>query len=1075
MQNLAVEGFRLSPQQKSLWSLQQTVEGQPFRALGAILLEGDLKPHILQDAVQHIVGRHEILRTTFSRPPGIKTQFQVVGETSQLLLTSVDLSSLDATEQEIGIAEHFAREREQFFDFDQGPLLRVTLIKQSDVGHVLLVSLSALCADSVALANFTDELSQAYALCLNQQEFAGEPMQYADYAEWQNELLEGTEEHATAGKNHWRNLEAKGVPPPAILLERRDGESCSFEPGSITVDLDSALPKIEAIASKYKTSVSAVLFASWHALIWRLAGQSESAFLLYRLSTGRKFADLQSALGLYAKYLPVCIHCEGKSFDEHLRQVSDAVNETDEWQEAFDPFTSVNRISNSVAFDFEERQSRYGAGPVSFSVIERYVCFSPFKLKLSCVRSGPAISAELQYNGQVFNRADVKQIAGYFQRFLSGVLQNSEDDLGAIEILDDDERRRLLVEFNQTAADLPSEKCIQQLFEDQVARTPQAIAVVSGDQELTYDELNVRANQLAHLLRSRGIGPDTRVGLCVERSVETIVGLMGILKAGGAYVPLNPDHPRDRLALQLAESNAPILIANNGAGNNQPFESTETIDLSSDRALLDTQPNTNPASNTQPDNLVYVIYTSGSTGTPKGVAVRHRNLTNYTQFILQRLQINRALNFATVSTISADLGNTCIFPALVSGGCLHIIGYDVAMEGDLLRDYFTKRPIDVLKIVPSHFSALLASQTDGRILPAKYLILGGEALSWDLVERIRLMDHTCQIINHYGPTETTVGSLTFSVDTEDLSRYSSTVPIGRPIANTHCYILDQHLQPTPPGISGELYIGGAGVTAGYLNQSAETAARFVADPFSSDPDSRLYRTGDLARYLPDGNIEFLGRADTQVKVRGYRVELGEIEAVLSRRAGVRQVVVTVFRDKSADERVVAYMVSSPVSPDELRASLKQKLPDYMVPSAFVFLKSLPLTPNGKVDRNALPAPDETRPGLQSDFVAPRTVIEKELAGIWASFLKVSEVGVHDNFFDLGGHSLLATQVVSRMRKEFQLEIPLRSLFESPTVAQLAEKIEEANSNEAERFLSEIEALSEEDARQLLGQEGSTSG
>ena len=1074
MPNSAVKGFRLSPQQRSVWSLQQTAEGQPFRALVAILLEGNLQPHVLQDALKDVVSRHEILRSTFSRPTGIKTMFQVVGETSHFSWEIVDLSSLDVTEQRLRIAEHFTGERERPFDFEKGPLLRATIIKQSSDSHVMLISVPALCGDSVSLANITGELSRAYQSFLNQHELTGEPMQYADFAEWQNEQLEVDHEDVSTGKTHWQKQEAAGAPGLAILLEKRAAGTRAFEPDSIAVDLDSPLSTIEAMARERETSVTALLFACWQALVLRLSGRTEAELVLYNLCAGRKFADLQNALGLYAKYLPIRLHCEDKSFDEHLRKVSGALNEADEWQEYFDPSTSANTIGDSVAFDFEEAQSRYDAGPLSFSVIKKYVCFSPFKLKLSCVRSGPAISAELQYNGQVFDRAAVKHIAGYFQRFLSGVLQKAEVDLGAIELLDDDERHRLLVEFNQTAADLPSRKCTHQLFEEQVARTPQAIAVVSGNQELTYDELNMRANQLAHLLRRRGIGPDSRVGLCVERSVETIVGLMGILKAGGAYVPLNPDHPRDRLALQLSESNTSILIANNGAAN-EPFESTETIDLNRDRAFLEAQPITNPALNTQADNLVYVIYTSGSTGMPKGVAVRHRNLTNYTQFILQRLQINRRLNFATVSTISADLGNTCIFPALVSGGCLHIIGYDVAMEGDLLRDYFAKWPIDVLKIVPSHFSALLASQIDGRILPAKYLILGGESLSWDLVERIRLLDHTCQIINHYGPTETTVGSLTFSVDTENLSRYSSTVPIGRPIANTHCYILDQRLRPVPLGTSGELYIGGAGMSSGYLNQAAETAARFVPDLFSSDPESRLYRTGDLARYLPDGNIEFLGRADTQVKVRGYRVELGEIEVILSRRPGVRQVVVTVFRDQSAGERLVAYMVSSPFSPDELRASLKLSLPDYMVPSAFVFLKSMPLTPNGKVDRNALPAPDETRPGLQNDFVAPRSLVEKELACIWASFLKVSAVGVHDNFFDLGGHSLLATQVVSRMRKEFHQEIPLRSLFELPTVAQLAEKIEEANSNEAERFLNEIEALSEEDARQLLGQEGATSG
>ena len=1073
-QNSTVQGFALSRQQRCLWSLQQGAVDQPFRASSEILLEGDLEPNILQEALTHVVSRHEILRTTFTRPPGIKTPFQVVRETSRISWETVDLSPFDATEQELRLTRRFHVEGEYPFDFDLGPLIRLTLIKQATNSHVLLISLPTLCGDSVSLANFTGELSRAYLSCLNHQPLDGEPMQYADFAQWQTEQLEADDEQSANGKTHWQKLSAAGLSSPPILLERLATETQAFQPDSIAFDLDSPVSKIQSIALESGTSVSTLLFACWQALVWRLAGQTESEFVLYNLSEGRNFADLRTALGLYAKYLPIRAHCEDKPFGEHLRDVNAAFNQADEWQEYFDPCVSVKSIVNSVAFDFEERQSRYDAGPLSFSQVKQSVCLSPFKLKLSCVLSGESISADLHYNRQVINLETAKQIAGYFRSFLSGVLQNLNGNLGDIEILSNEERRRLIVGLKPAADDLSGKKCFHELFEEQVARTPQAIAVVSGDRELTYNELNKWANQLAHVLRERGIGPDARVGLCVDRSVEMIVGLMGILKAGGAYVPLNPDHPRDRLALQLAESSVSILITNNGNSSNRSFESVETLDLGQDHALLKAEPDTNPIPISTTDNLVYVIYTSGSTGKPKGVAVRHRNLVNYMQFILRRLQISRPLNFATVSTISADLGNTCIFPALSSGGCLHILGYDVSMEGNLLRDYIKERPIDVLKIVPSHLSALLASETNGQILPAKYLILGGEALTWELARRIQQTDHTCQILNHYGPTETTVGSLTFSVDEEIPSRYSATVPIGRPIANPRCYILNQHLRLVPPGVSGELYIGGAGVSAGYLDQPAETAARFVKDPFSDDLESQLYRTGDLARYLPDGNIEFLGRADTQVKVRGHRVELGEIEAVLCRRAGVRQVVVTLKRDKPEDERLVAYMVSSPIPLEELRASLKQKLPDYMVPSTFVFLKMLPLTPNGKVDRNALPAPDETQPGLQHDFVAPRSLVEKEMADIWASFLKVSTVGVHDNFFDLGGHSLLATQVVSRMRKEFQLEIPLRSLFESPTVAQLAKKIEEANNDKADRLLNEIEALSDEEVNQLLGQEGTPS-
>ena len=1075
MQNFAGEGFHLSPQQAALWSIQQKVAGQPFRAFVAIELQGDLEPSVLNDSLRNLVDRHEILRTTFTRPTGTRTVFQIIGETPQFSWTTVDESGLDAKQRSVRLAEHIADVRERPFDFNRGPLLSVTLIKQSSDKHVLLVSLPALCADSASLANFTLELSSAYTTRLNERQVGDEPMQYADFAAWQNEQLEADNVDVSARKAQWQKAEATSVFPPTILFETLGGETRGFRPDSIEVHLDLPFSKIEGVAHERETSISALLFSSWQAFLCRLTGQTESEFAVYNRSVGRKFADLQNGIGLYAKYLPIRLDFEDKHFDEQVRKVSAALNEAEEWQEYFDPRTAANAVGNSVAFDFEERQEFYAAGDVSFSVIKQHVCLSPFKLKLSCVQSGGAISAELQYNREVFEPATVKRIAGYFQRFLPVLLENSEVDMEAIEILDENERERLLVTLNQTAADLPDGKCIHELFEDQVAKTPKGIAVVSGNQEWTYDELNVRANQLAHFLRSRGIGPDARVGLIVERSVETIAGVMGILKAGGAYVPLNPDQPRDRLALQLAESGASVIITNNGGASNQHFESITTIDLDRDRDLLETQPNTNPELITQPENLVYVIYTSGSTGIPKGVAVRHSNLTNYTQFILQRLKTDQPLSFAVASTISADLGNTCIFPSLVSGGRLHILEYEVAMEGDRLRDYFIKWPIDVLKIVPSHLSALLSSQTDNRILPARYLILGGEPLAWDLVQRIRQMDPGCELINHYGPTETTVGSLMFEVVAENISPYSATVPIGRPIANTQCYILDPYLRPVPLGAKGELYIGGRGVSAGYLNQATETAARFVQDPFSANSDSRLYRSGDLARYLPDGNIEFLGRADTQVKVRGHRVELGEIEAVLSKSPGVRQVVVTLARGESADDRLVAYMVSSPLSLEALRVALREKLPDYMLPSAFVFLKTLPLTPNGKVDRHALPAPDEARPGLPSDFVAPRNRTEKTLSDIWSNFLKVGAVGVHDNFFDLGGHSLLATQVISRMRKEFRQEIPLRSLFESPTVAELAQKIEEAKSDEAERLLKEIEELSEQDARQLLEQESTTSG
>jgi len=568
------------------------------------------------------------------------------------------------------------------------------------------------------------------------------------------------------------------------------------------------------------------------------------------------------------------------------------------------------------------------------------------------------------------------------------------------------------------------------------------------------------------------VSANDRVGLCVSRSGKMIIGLLGILKAGGAYVPLNPEHPRGRLASQLAESNASVLITDSGLKDPALEFTGETIDLQLQRDRLFAQPQENPETSTTADNFVYVIYTSGSTGISKGVAVQHRNLVNYTNFILRRLKVTEPLNFAFVSTIAADLGNTCIFPSLLSGGCLHILNHEVAMDGALFKRYFAEHPIDVLKIVPSHFQALLAAEPDGNLLPAKFLLLGGEALSPDLVQRIFSLSAGCRLINHYGPTETTVGSLIFEAEWAGNYPFSLTVPIGKPIANTQVYVLDRLMQPQPTGVTGELYIGGAGVSAGYLNQPAETALRFVADPFAVAEGRRLYRTGDLARYLPDGNVEFIGRLGNQIKVRGFRVELGEVEANLLLHPLIQQAVVCASGPAGLNtvQQLVAYIVpsgSAAPRPEVLREFLKLRLPDYMIPAVFVSLPSFPLTANGKIDRAALPAPEDIRPVLQQGHTAARNETESKLVNIWAAVLGVNEIGVHDNFFDLGGHSLLATQVVSRMRQVFQTEIPLASIFQSPTVAALAESIDSVRMADTENLVAQLEQLSEDEVLQLL--------
>ena len=527
---------------------------------------------------------------------------------------------------------------------------------------------------------------------------------------------------------------------------------------------------------------------------------------------------------------------------------------------------------------------------------------------------------------------------------------------------------------------------------------------------LTYQELNIRANQLAHYLQALGVGPEALVGICVERSLDMIVGLLGILKAGGAYVPLDPAYPQERLTFILRDAQVPVVLTQQRLALDCIEPQAQVVCLDTDWKRIAQESGTNPVNKVTPDNLVYVMYTSGSTGVPKGVAVEHRQLCNYLHGVLERLALPNPASFATVSTLAADLGNTMVFVPLCTGGCLHVLSQERVADPFAMADYFSRHAIDCLKIVPSHLAALHTSPHPEYIFPRRLLILGGEASRSDWVESLQRLAPGCAILNHYGPTEATVGVLTYRVEENQRSLVTSTLPLGRPLANVQIYLLDQHLQPVPIGVQGELYIGGANLARGYLNQPALTAEQFIPHPFSNAPGARLYKTGDLARYLPDGNIEFLGRTDYQVKIRGYRVELEEVEAALEQHPAIRQAVVCAQEDIQGNKRLVAYVVLSKetaVSLHTLRSFLQTKLPDYMVPAAFVVLDALPLTPNGKIDRQALPAPDQTRPSLGEAFVAPRTPTEELLAGIWAHVLGVESVGLHDNFFALGGHSLLA--------------------------------------------------------------------
>ncbi|MEP0752181.1 amino acid adenylation domain-containing protein [Trichocoleus sp. Lan] len=1050
-----INGFRLSPQQNYLWLLQQ--DSAAYCAQCAILIEGNLKTRALKEAIQKIINRHEILRTSFHREPGIKIPIQVISDRFNITSWhSINVSNCNPQEQEAKIEAILQEERDSISTSESaGSLLRASLITLSDDQHILIVTLPSLCADSWTLKNLVQEISQGYTASLQGEEIAEEEVvQYVQFSEWQNQLLEDEED--LTGKEYWKQQDFANLANLKLPLENKLlGFPGNFELNSIEGQIEPDLvAKITAIAQKYNTSISAVLLTCWKTLLWRLTRQPD--IIVSTAFSGRKYEELESALGLFAKFIPLRTHLEDSlKLSEILQQVQQSVSDADNWQEYFCQ-ENIRNAALSVfpfGFEFEEQLNTYSASNLSFSIYQQYVCCDRFKVKLSCVRRDESLSAKFDYDAGIIGLEVIQALAEQFHALVESAANNPEIAVGELNILSDRSRHQLLVEFNNTQADYPRSKCIHQLFEKQTERTPDNIAVVFENQQLTYRELNARANQIAHHLQELGVKPEVVVGICVERSLEMVIGILGILKAGGAYLPLDPAMPTERLALMLQDAQVSVLVTTQDLVNKFSDEARQIVCLNTEGDTIAQESDRNLPAKASVQNLAYVIYTSGSTGKPKGVAIEHQQLLNYLNGIINRLDLPAGASYAIISTFAADLGHTVVFPALCTGGCLHIVSQERATDSEALANYFQNHPIDCLKIVPSHLSALLTSNS-AHILPRKRLILGGEALTWNLIETIQKLAADCQIFNHYGPTEATVGVLTYQVAGQKGERNSETVPLGRPIPNTQIYIVDAHLQPVPIGVPGELYIGGAGLARGYLNRPELTAQKFIANPFNQNQtprqtssqgkgersESHLYKTGDLARYLPDGNIEFLGRIDDQVKLRGFRIELGEIEAVLSQHPSVRQSIVLLRED--VGQRLVAYIVSNSafINDNDLRSFLKEKLPEYMMPSAFVILKALPLTPNGKIDRLALPAPETIKP-VADTFVAPRNSVEEVLAGIWVPLLKLEKVGIYDNFFDLGGHSLLIPQLLAKVRETFQIELTLRDFFDAPTIADLGKSIE----------------------------------
>jgi amino acid adenylation domain-containing protein len=680
-------------------------------------------------------------------------------------------------------------------------------------------------------------------------------------------------------------------------------------------------------------------------------------------------------------------------------------------------------------------------------------------------RTDGTLGGSLDYSTELFEHATVERLMAQYERVLAQLVTAPGQFLSDVEILTPAERTQLVHEWNATrhAELLGGTPCLHTLVAEQAARTPDAVAVICETERLTYQALDERANQLAHYLRARGVGPEVRVGLCLERSPELVVALLGILKAGGAYVPLDPKHPPTRLAHILDDAQVAVTFAHTRTSAAFAAAAAETrcgtaeccdLDAPEVAAALAAEPATGPPeSGVGPANAAYAIYTSGSTGRPKGVLLEHRQIVNYVLGVSRRLRFTPGASYALVQPLTVDIGKTMLFPSLCLGGCLHVIAERRASDPVALDEYFAQHAIDGVKITPSHLGALQSfssTREPTHLLPRRWLVLGGESSQRGWVDELRRRaPRGCTIFNHYGPTETTVGVLTYEVRAEDEGR-SPTLPLGRPLPNSRAYVLDAGMRLVPAGVPGELYIGGAGLARGYLDKPALTAERFVPDPFGAEhgePGARLYRTGDRVRWSAAGQLEFLGRIDFQVKLRGFRIELGEVENALLAHASVRDCVAVVREDRPGDTRLVAYVVpvdrhgdgrSADVS--TLREHLRERLPDYMMPAALVSLDALPLSPNGKVDRSALPAPTGERPELAAGYEAPSTPVEEALAALWRELLGVDRVGVHDNFFDLGGNSILLLRAYGKLQHLHPSCVSVVDLFRHPTVHMLARHI-----------------------------------